>query len=101
MICSNCNGAAPLCARCRADRFAQLKGVAACRGEVWADQVAETMPRDRPWPVDGARTAAIALRKVEDLTDDEALRVDLARELVRYAGRRWSRDGDRDEPGHN
>ena len=83
-----------LCDRCVADTFAQLRGVAACRGERWAASVSTRRPRlrTRPWPAHAARAAAIARAKVADLTRDERLRELLAAELARWAARRWAHD---------
>ncbi len=81
---------APLCDDCLRDGFAQLRGVAQCRGEAWAWTVAESVARRDPWPPHEGRPAAIAARKVADLTDDPRLRELLATELARAAARRWS-----------
>lgn len=78
-----------LCDRCVDDAFAQLRGVAACRGEVWAMAVAKTCPRTRPWPC-SERARAIARRKVADLAADERLCARLASELERWAARWWA-----------
>jgi hypothetical protein len=79
-----------LCDRCRADAFAQLRGVAARRGEAWAEDLALTVRRDQPWPDGSEKMHAIARRKVEDIATDIKLRDELALELARYAARRWS-----------
>jgi hypothetical protein len=82
-----------LCDRCVDDAFAQLRGVAACRGEVWAMTVAKTCRRDRPWPCSSSglddRAWAIARRKVADLTADARLAERLAGELQHWAARWW------------
>jgi len=78
-----------LCDRCVADSFAQLRGVAACRGEVWAMAVAERCGRHQPWPA-SVRATAIAQRKVADLTSDSRLAEMLVRELTRWAARWWN-----------
>lgn len=78
-----------LCDQCVADTFAQLAGVAACRGENWAESVSHTVPRSQPWP-SSPRATAIALRKVADLSQDERLRSRLAAEVERWAARRWA-----------
>ena len=72
------------------DTFAQLRGVAACRGEVWADAVAARLAelgakRPREWPNFGGRMRAIAMLKVEDLTRNDRLREKLAAEVARWA----------------
>ncbi|MBA3457679.1 MAG: hypothetical protein H0T42_31645 [Deltaproteobacteria bacterium] len=78
-----------MCDRCVADSFAQLRGVAACRGEVWAMSVAERCRRSQPWPASD-RATAIAQRKIADLTSDSRLAELLGRELVRWAARWWN-----------
>jgi len=78
-----------LCDRCVDDGFAQLRGVAACRGEVWAMAVAKQCRRDRPWPCN-ERARAIARRKVSDLCADPRLATRLAGEVERWAARWWS-----------
>lgn len=78
-----------LCDRCVEDGFRQLRGVAACRGEAWAVDVAKRCRTRQPWPR-GERSMAIARRKVEDLTRDARLVERLADELERWAARRWS-----------
>ena len=80
-----------LCTRCSDDGFAQLRGVAACRGEVWAMDVARRAPAPRPWPAFEGKAAALALGKVGDLTPDPGLADRLARELAHWAARWWSR----------
>lgn len=77
-----------LCDRCVDDAFAQLRGVAACRGEVWAMDVARRCPRAQPWPAT-ERVRAIARRKVGDLSSDARLAERLAGELERWAARWW------------
>jgi hypothetical protein len=79
-----------LCVIHRDEAFAQMKGVVACRGEVWAVYVAQRAPRmlGKPWPMT-ARMRSIARRKVADLADDERLLELLAVELVRWAAKRW------------
>lgn len=78
------------CDRCLADALAQLRGVAACRGEFWARAVAARVSRECPWPPFAGRCAVIARRKVRDLADDERLRERLARIAVDCAARWWS-----------
>ena len=78
-----------LCDRCVDDAFAQLRGVAACRGEVWAMAVAKSCPRDQPWPCT-ERARVIARRKVADLCADERLASRLAGELQHWAARWWA-----------
>lgn len=79
-----------MCERCREDRFAQLGGVAACRGEYWAERVARVVPTGKPWPPHEGKAADIARRLVRDLADDPKLLELLAGELARWAARRWS-----------
>lgn len=77
-----------LCDLCFQGSWENLRGVAATRGEVWAMAVARRVRLDRPWP-DSGRAAAIARRKVEDLSRDRRLRAALAAELARWAARWW------------
>jgi hypothetical protein len=79
-----------LCERCRADALAQLAGVAACRGEVWARSVAQRCAAARSWPLFEGRCAQIARRKVADLATDLPLREELAQRAVQAAARWWS-----------
>ena len=78
-----------MCDRCVADSFAQLRGVAACRGEVWAMSVAARCGRRQPW-LASERATAIAQRKIADLTSDARLADLLGRELARWAARWWN-----------
>ena len=78
-----------LCNRCRETLFGQLAGTAACRGQHWADRVAEHVPRDRAWPPHEGRAADIARRLASDLTRDSQLLELLAAELARWAAKRW------------
>jgi hypothetical protein len=78
-----------MCDACVADGFAQLRGVASCRGEHWAWTVAERVARRDPWPPHEGRPAELARSKVADLTEDLRLRELLAVELARAAARRW------------
>jgi hypothetical protein len=80
----------PLCDRCLADALAQLRGVAACRGEHWARGVARRVSHRRPWPSYEGRCASIAREKVRDLGRDERLREELARVCATWAARWWS-----------
>lgn len=91
MLCP-CRATETLCQLCREGLFAQLRGAAACRGERWASTVGERKPmlRAKPWPAYEGRAAAIALRKVADLTRDPKLREQLAVELATWAARRWA-----------
>jgi hypothetical protein len=83
-----------MCDRCVADSFAQLRGVAACRGEVWAMSVAARCGRSQPWPATD-RATAIAQRKIADLTSDTRLAEMLVRELLRWASRWWTTEPQR------
>ena len=74
------------------DLFMQLRGVAACRGERWAERVGRRVRRDRPWPRT-AKAHAIALRQVADLASDADLRERLAVECEAGARRWWERTG--------
>lgn len=78
-----------LCDRCLADALAQLRGVAACRGEYWARTVADRMPRRGGWPAYEGRCARIAREKVDDLGRDRRLKEELARLCAEWAARWW------------
>jgi hypothetical protein len=78
-----------LCDRCLADAVAQLRGVAACRGEHWARTVADRVTRRGPWPTYEGRCARIARDKVVDLGRDMRLREELARLCAQWAARWW------------
>lgn len=78
-----------LCPLCFDGSWQNLRGAAATRGEVWADQVAKVIDRSRPWPAHEGRAAAIARSKVEDLSRDPRLVEQLAAELARWAAKRW------------
>jgi hypothetical protein len=82
-----------LCDRCLEDAFGQFKGVAACRGEAWARDVAKRIPREMPWPSSSPKITAIAQRKVADITADPRLRERLAAELAAWAAKAWARAG--------
>lgn len=79
-----------LCDLCYQGAWDNLRGVAATRGEVWADDVARRVRTLQAWPRFAGRTAAIARGKVEDMTRDPRLREDLAIELASWAARRWA-----------
>jgi hypothetical protein len=81
-----------LCALCFQGAWDNLRGCAATRGEVWADDVARRVrarERLRPWPPHTARAADLARGKVDDLTRDPRLVEVRAAELARWASRRW------------
>lgn len=80
------------------DPFAALSGVAAARGTRWADAVARVCPLDRPWPFTD-RSRAIALRKVDDLGDNDELRERLAIVCEAHAARWWGVLRERAEAG--
>ena len=66
------------------------------RGMRWAQDVARRMPTKRApekWPgFDGSeRVRRLAMKKVENLTDDPRLRERLARLCVADAARAWSK----------
>ena len=96
MTCT-CRSAAELCGLCREGLFAQLRGTAARRGELWADDVGRRRPmlRARPWPSHEGRAAELAIAKVADMTRDPELREQLAREVTAWAARRWTRNDGR------
>lgn len=79
-----------LCKLCLEGRFAQLRGVAACRGEAWAEDMRDVRGAPIDWPVDSEKMRRIAERKVEDLARDPRLAKMLADELVRWAAKRWA-----------
>ena len=87
-------GCSPLCSFCIDEQFGQLSGAAQSRGEQWARNIARVVPMDKPWP-HTARTRAIALKKVADLTTDHRLRELLAVEVEIGACRWWNRARDR------
>lgn len=78
-----------LCDRCLVDALAQLRGVAACRGEYWARTVADRRARRGRWPAYEGRCATIARDKVDDLGRDARLKDELARLCVEWAARWW------------
>jgi hypothetical protein len=80
-----------LCTLCLDGRFAQLRGVAACRGEAWADDLAQTEYRNHPWPVGSEKMRTIARAKVADIARDPKLLEMLVDELVKWAEKRWVR----------
>jgi hypothetical protein len=81
-----------LCDRCLHDNLAQLRGVAACRGEYWARCTAMRTSQRRPWPDYEGRCAQIARDKVSDLGRDERLQDALARLVVEWAARWWEQN---------
>ncbi|HEU0030929.1 MAG TPA: hypothetical protein VFQ53_09855 [Kofleriaceae bacterium] len=82
-----------LCDRCLHDGLAQLRGVAACRGEFWARSVAGRTRRRTAWPGYAGRCAELARDKVSDLARDARLREALAQLVVEWAARWWDRNG--------
>jgi hypothetical protein len=89
-LVNGCCTVRELCDRCRADTFAQLRGTAATRGEVWAMGLVGRIPRDWTWPDHSDKVMAVARLKVADLTKDVGLLELLADELARWAQRWWS-----------
>ena len=79
-----------LCRTCLAGAFDNLRGVAACRGEVWAMDVARRCGFVRAWPA-SAKAHDIAARKVSDLGSDPVLVAKLAEVTAHWAQRWWSR----------
>lgn len=79
-----------LCDTCYGGTWDNLRGVAATRGEAWADSVRQRVRDGRPWPPHAGRVAGLALAKVADLTRDPRLRAALAAELGAWAARRWA-----------
>lgn len=91
MLCP-CRAGDVLCDLCRDGLYAQLRGVAACRGERWAVYLAKRNDlRGQPWPEGSDKVLAIARVKVADLTRDPQLLELLAEELAAWAARRWAR----------
>jgi hypothetical protein len=78
-----------LCDSCRHDFRGFFKGVAACRGSVWASSVAKRIEVRAPWPPYAGKCRHIAIGKVSDLTTDVLLRDELARVVWTYAVRSW------------
>lgn len=79
-----------LCEPCRSSRFSQLRGVAANRGEDWAERVAREVPHGKAWPPHDGRAADIARGLASDLTRDPQLLELLAAELALWAAKRWA-----------
>lgn len=89
-VTCSCRSTAELCELCRDSLYAQLRGVAACRADRWADELAAKRSAPLvPWPVGSERVHAAAIEQVADLTRDERLRELLATELERWAAKRW------------
>jgi len=75
----------------RHEAFMQLKGVAARRGDQWAEDLRGRVDPSLPWP-HSERMLTIARIKVEDLAPrDERLLELLASECAKWAERRWDR----------
>lgn len=79
-----------LCAVCLEGRFAQLRGVAACRGERWADELRDVRGAPAVWPVESEKVRRLAAVKVADLARDRRLLEMLRNELVTWAAKRWA-----------
>jgi hypothetical protein len=82
-----------LCDRCLEDAFGQFKGIAACRGEAWARDVARKVRREMPWPSFEGKAKAMAIGRVADMTRDARLREKLAAELAAWAAKAWGAAG--------
>jgi predicted GNAT family N-acyltransferase len=78
-----------LCDACVESRLAELRAIAARRGEEWADDIARKIHRSEPWP-ETPTMQAMARVRVADLTRDERLREQLAAEALAWAKRRWA-----------
>jgi hypothetical protein len=85
-----------LCEQCRLNLYAQLRGVAARRGDYWAERVAAATSTRQTWPPHEGRAAAIARRLVGDIADDPLLLEMLAAELAEFAARAWATGLSRD-----
>jgi hypothetical protein len=102
LSCLICNARPPLCDVCCSTVYDQLKGVAECRGTVWADAVLaltalRPQVRGRMWPAwsdedeRGEAARALAKERVADIAGgDEALGDLLARKCFEAAARRWA-----------
>lgn len=94
--CAICGHRSPLCDQCVAFSVSTVGGTAMSRGMRWAEGVAKRLPTKRSptsWPGfdDSEKVRRLAMKKVQDLTDDPRLRERLARLCVTEAARAWSR----------
>jgi hypothetical protein len=82
-----------LCHACLKRALEGLGGVAQCRGERWADDVAQLRPDllGQPWPALEGRALAIAVRRLADLTGDYRVVEALLPSLQVGARRAWAR----------
>jgi len=80
------------CENCRAHTRAALGGVAAARGQWWAEAVALKVGTSREWPTGTERVHTIARSKVHDLASgDDELANAFAALVEEYAAARWER----------
>lgn len=87
-----CGKQPPLCDACVAADIDHLRGVARSRGMAWAQDVARELPnRKTPWPPFDGKCARIARLKVLNLSRDDRVREQLARECHSDAARWWER----------
>lgn len=82
---------ARLCAACVDRALYWHSGAAAARGTRWAESVARRRPDllDQPWPALEGKALDMALRKVDDLSDDPRVLEQLAVSVDRCARQRW------------
>lgn len=80
-----------LCEPCFRRTFAQLGGTAGARGINWAERVARTRDRRRPWWPHEGRAAELAREHVLGLTGDPRLLEALAAECAKTAKHWWER----------
>ena len=80
-----------LCDACVTRQLSWFTGVAAVRGERWAESVAERRPQllVQPWPALEGRAAVIAASKIAELSDDLRVLEQLLAELDAAARKRW------------
>jgi len=91
MLCDACNGHAPFCDACLAQRVAWHVGQARVVGQRWGASLRAVMP-GRPWPTyeTAVRLQVIAQRKVERFAAGDARLLDrLARECAAAARREY------------
>lgn len=77
-----------LCDTCLERNLSCLKGVAMRRADEWLTRVPANV-RSRDWPGYTDKVAAIAMRWVADLGDDQQLLSMLAAEFASWAAKRW------------
>jgi hypothetical protein len=83
-----CCSSDALCEICLSGRFAQLRGVAACRAHQWVLDLSQRISGVQR-PTGSAKMLGIARLKIADLGRDERLLDMLARECAAAAEREW------------